>query len=319
MALELLSGPHPIVDIRTGANVDMDGAVWVDPVGLIAPAAAGHTYLVQMDGSAFHYADSFGPRVFGLCLMNGTIENPLVGDRRYSTTVFDATDSSDEWLLDRVSLIGVQLLGSEAPGDFLAAFAHLQDRYISPSGDRVNYTANGADGSHIECTIAGLSGANTLSWAREPGRVWIGTTTGLIVQYDFVNKVASSPVYRLGIVATRGVFYSAKHDVFISVRYNAGVNETHVWGRRPLPNSIAAPTADRTVQAGRAVTLTTRVMGADSDPCANEVVAWSVIGEGTLERAATYTDADGYATNRLVVALDVAGPDLQVTVAVVTP
>jgi hypothetical protein len=65
--------------------------------------------------------------------------------------------------------------------------------------------------------------------------------------------------------------------------------------------------------------LTTRVMGAHSDPCPNEVVAWALTGEGELESEFTATDAAGYAHNRLVLPVDAAGPSVQVDVELATP
>ncbi len=326
MALELLSGPHRIVDGETGVDVSglsQFAILWVDPVGLIAPASTGRMVCVQMDGTAFEYAKSINNRDYGLALLNGSADAPRLGEPWYSLMQFSGsgTTPATEWALDRVTHAPGEVLTTTGPGDVSLNYAHLADRFIKPVGSRVDKTISAADAWTTEVTFADFANGSFLSWARDRGFVWVGSTDGRIVLYDYVNKVAASPVYRIGLSSNVvGLFYSAKHDVFVAVHTPTGsVFDMYVWARTPLPASVSNPTAAPAVAAGRAVTLTTRVLGADSDPCPDEVVAWTLTGEGTLESDATVTDEDGYATNRLTVPVDAAGPDLQIDVEVVIP
>jgi hypothetical protein len=324
MALELLSGPNLIADGETEANIlgiTYTATLWVDPVGIIAFATGG-SYLIQMDGTGFKFAQNVNNLYPGLALIGGNPSTPNVGEPWYSCILGNgsSTTPANEWALDHVTHARGPLLSTTAPGDQLGAYAHLPDRFLALVGAQVRYTANAADTWHVEATLAGFGDGAFFSWARERGHLWLGSTTGKIVRYDYVNHVASSPVYQIGVASAQGLFYSAKHDVFVSVRNTGGVTyETFVWARTPLPASIAAPTASPSVAAGRVSTLTTRVLGADSEACPNEVVSWALTGEGELDAETSATDADGYATNRLVLPVDAAGPNVQVDVELATP
>jgi hypothetical protein len=325
MALELLSGPHVVVDGRTGANLSGLSpyeVLWIDPAGLVAPASGGSTFLVQMDGTAFDFTHNTNNFHFGLALLNSNPAAPFVGDPWYSVLLASgsSTTPAPEWALDRVTHVYGVPLSTNAPGDQLGPYAHVHDRYLRAIGASVQYTADAADTWHTEATISGLANGAFLSWARERGHVWIGGSSGYVVCYDYINHVAASPIFRIGL--TSGVvalFYSAKHDVFVSMHQVVLAFEMHVWARTPLPVSVSAPTASPAVAAGHASTLTVRVLGGDSDPCANEAVTWALTGEGALDRALTATDEDGYATNRLVLPVDAAGPSVQIDVGVTIP
>lgn len=322
MALELLAGPYTIVDMATGSNVasiSPYAVLWVESRGLIANGSSAQS-LIQMDGSACTFADDYSGMAYGLQIINGDPTAPDVGQLWYSAKVSDPGDPVPDYALGRVTRVyDTPAIRSNAPGS-LGHFARVHDRYIDVNGSHVRYWPSPTGSDSPEATLTGMSDASWLSWARERGHIWIGGSTGKVVRYDYVNKVASSPVYQLGITSGLvALFYSAKHDVFVSVRQVSTTFYTHVWARTPLPTSLSAPTASPTVAAGRAVTLTTRVLGAHSDPCPNEVVAWALTGEGDLESEFTATDADGYAHNRLVLPVDASGPSVQIDVELAVP
>lgn len=324
MALELLSGPHAVVDYATGDSVEgisQFEVLWIDPVGLHFNGSFNR-YFVQMDGMAFDFATDTNNRRCGLALLNSSAVAPFVGDPWYSMLEFNggSTTPASEWAFDRVTHVAGDLLSTTAPGDLTANYAHVHDRYIRPVGGSVQFTLNAADSWHTEATIGGFSNGHFISWSRERGRVWLGSTDGKVVLYDYVNEVAASPVYRIGVTSgVRALYYSAKHDVFVSVHDIGLTFETRVWARTPLPASLSAPVASPAVAAGHASTLTVRLLGADSEACPNEAVAWALTGEGSLDMAVTATDEDGYATNRLVLPVDAAGPSVQIDVGVTIP
>jgi hypothetical protein len=312
MACELLSGPHTVVDLATGSNLtglSQFKVLWLDPVGLLALASPTGDTLVQMDGTAAVFSTTINNMYWGLAVVDG---RPW-----YSVLLGTGSGSvgTNEWALNRVTHVYDTLLSATAPGDQLGPYAHVEDRYLIASGATVRYTANAADSWHVEATLTGFSNGAWFSWAREKGHVWIGGSTGKVVRYNYITKAASSPVYTIGGTGIIGLFYSAKHDVFVSVHSGSGVFQMRVWARTPVPASLSVPTSSPGVAAGRAVTLTTRAMGADSDPCPDEVITWSLTGEGELEVEHSRTDVDGYATNRLVLPVDAAGPNVQVDVA----
>jgi hypothetical protein len=235
--------------------------------------------------------------------------------------VFDPSDPVADYPLDRVSLIYRNTaIRTDAPGS-LGHFARVHDRYISVNGNTVRYWPDPEDSSGVvEATLTGMANASFLSWARERGHVWVGGTSGRVVRYDYLNHVASSPVFCIGVTSgVTALFYSAKHNVFVSMHQVVLAFEMRVWARTPLPVSVSAPAASPAVAAGHASTLTVRVLGSDSDPCPNEAVTWALTGEGTLDRAVTETDDAGYATNRLVLPVGAAGPSVQIDVEVNIP
>lgn len=322
MALELLSGPHLVIDHETGlavGNLSQFAVLWVDPRGLIAESPF-EQFLIQMDGAAFSFGTD-ADRTYGLQLVNGSADAPFVGDPWYSLKVSDPGDPVADYPMDRVTLLFQNTpIRTDAPGS-LGHFVRVHDRYISVNGSTVRHWPDPEGSSGVvEATLTGMANASFLSWARERGHVWVGGTTGRVVRYDYINHVASSPVYRLALTTDiKALFYSAKHDVFVSMQQVGGTFEMCVWARTPLPASVSAPTASPAVAAGHASTLTVRVLGADSEPCPNEVVAWALTGEGALDLTATETDEDGYATNRLLLPLDAAGPSVQIDVEVTVP
>lgn len=324
MALEQLSGPHTIVDMQTSVNLggmNQFALQWIDPAGLIAQAT-GHTYLVQMDGAAYDLAENILNLKWGLALVNGSPLAPLVGELRYSTLGFNGTSAVPvtEWALDRVTHLGTEVIATDAPGDILAGYAHVHDRFIRPIAGGVQFSRTAADAWATEAVLTGFSNGSFVSWARERGHVWLGGTAGHVVRYDYLNKVASSPVYRLGVTSgVIGLFYSPKHDVFVSVHQVSTTFQMRVWARTPLPASVSAPSASPAVAAGRASALSVRVLSADSEACPGEAVAWALTGAGTLAAAVTATDENGYATNRLVLPIGATGPSVRVDVEVTVP
>ena len=325
MALERLAGPHLVIDYATGDPVEgitQFEVLWIDTVGFHFNGSFKR-YFVQMDGMAFDFATDVNNRRCGLALLNSSAAAPFVGDPWYSMLEFNggSTTPAVEWALDRITHVTGEVLTTTAPGDLTANYAHLHDRFIRTVSGSVQYTLNAADSWHTEATISGFSNGHFISWSRDRGRVWLGSTDGKIVLYDYVNLVAASPVYRIGVTSgVRGLFYSAKHDVFVSIhQVGSDPAETYVWARTPLPASISAPSASPAVAAGRASVLTVRVLGSNGEACPNEVVAWALTGEGALDLAVTATDEDGYATNRVVVPVDAAGPNVQIDVGVTVP
>lgn len=325
MALELLSGPHDIVDINDadapivlGTTVTTGQCQWVDPIGFVGKTFAGTNCIAQMDGSGVQHAlnpsSSLVP--LGLSLVNASPLDPTVGSRWYSYMLAGA-DTDDELEFDRVTRAPGRVLTSNEAMFAASNYARLADRYISVNASKVQTAAFGGSVLTDECNLVGISLASSLSWAREPERVWIGSANGEIGQYDHVSKAQVGSVYKIGMACVR-LWYSAKHDVFISVHNTgAGVWQLRVWARTVLPVSVFAPVAESALNAGRVVSLKCRVLGADGDACEGEVVSWSLTGPGALSPLTSLTDATGWARTNYYVPLGASGSaDIDVEVSV---
>lgn len=322
MALEHLAGPYPVIDLVTGDEINGANygvsSVWIDPDGLLCYIGSAR-YLVQMDGSAYPVALGTGFSYPCLTLLAASPDDPKSGERWYSFHLHGVGgDEPDEHIIDRVFHAPGRLLRSDHP---FAAYpnATIHDRWLTAVGSYIMFTATTGGSYVLERAIPGFVDAFNFSWARERGQLWVGGRTGMVVRYDYGAKLESSPVRKVDLAAVAALIYSKKHDVFVSMHSDGTRYVMNVWATTVLPTSISVPVADRTVQAGRAVTLTTRVLGAQSDACEGESVAWSLTGEGALDHAVTATDADGYATNRLVLPLDATGPDATIDVEVLVP
>lgn len=322
MALELLAGPFPVIDKLTDTPLGGSGdTVWVDPDGLLwNNNGAGLTYLIQMDGSAYPIGFSNTFREPGLTLLGASADDPLSGDPWYCFHHHGVGISGpDERIVDRVHHNSGALIRSDHPPTSLGESVTLHDRWLTISGAEVRARASTVGDLTVERTIAGFASGSCFSWARERGHLWLGGTTGRVVLYDYANKIEASPVWHIGLTNVACLYYSKKHDVFVSMHSDEGQFLMSVWARTPLPSSIAAPTFIVAPAPGLVVTATTRVLGSNSEPCADEVVSWSVDGEGELVAETSRTDADGYATVQIAIPIDATGPDMTVEVEVVVP
>lgn len=329
MALELLSGPSVIYNPDTGAPYSFasaPGCHYVDPRGLIVNFPGERRLVVQLDGAAYvvgqpRETNSSGITIVpALVLTNASATAPQFGERRYGGQEAGIFGTGRMWLKDRITLVDDQVVRESGPVLGLTGITLLHDRYLRLSGREVQTRSLESGGTWtVERALPLPSGSSAqwMSWAREPSRLWIGVSNGRVIAYDWVAKTEVGTAYVTG-VANRGMFYSAKHDVFVSLHHDAGLDQcfVRVWARTPAPTVLSAPTALSAVNQGTAVRLRTRLTGANADPVADEVVGWSVTGDATLLAASTKTDTDGYAYNTLRVA-QAAGASVTVDVEAV--
>jgi hypothetical protein len=298
--------------------------MWVDPDGLLWSVASATTYLIQMDGSAYPIGIA-SPRRPCLTLLGSNPDDPLSGDPWYSFFNHGAfADGQDELIVDRVHHNAGALLRSDHPinSDTLTGeSATLPDRWLTLASADVRKIVleDETYKMSLERTIPNFAAGRCFSWARERGHIWLGGATGRVVLYDYVNKVEKSAVFRIGLSAVACLYYSKKHDVFVSMHSDGTQYLMNVWARTPVPASIAAPTFNVAPAPGLVVTATTRVLGSHGEPCADEVVTWAVVGEGELVADTSRTDADGYATVQIAIPVDATGPEMTVEVEVVVP
>lgn len=318
MALELLSGPHLVTDLATEAAFDTGHSLlryrnqWVDPFGLIVLGADQLRHVFQMDGSACTYGEVYGigSRNLSLALLGADPSNPSVGEKWYSESF-----GFDESALTRITKVPDRdnVVSSDLPS---MARAHVHDRFLRTSVTHVQFALGASGGYTTEATVAGFNATtgDGFSWAREANEIWCADGHGMVFRYNYATKEVTSPVYSIGMTCLN-LFYSAKHDVFISLHNADSPHYMRVWARTPLPASISAPTATPAIKAGLVSTLRCRVLGDAGEACPDEVVAWSLTGDGILIADTSTTDENGYAEAQIVMPLDASG-DVQVDVEV---
>lgn len=318
MALELLAGPFNIVDINnSNAPVVTSGgpyAMWVDPIGLLFENSEG-LWLAQMDGSATHHSEFYNDISMCLMLKGDTEEERRSGGNWHSFISFASGAHSIHYEFTPVTrCLGQTIAADGPPGVLHSPCARLADRWINLQGNRVEVIPNGSLTRTTERTILGMSGAVSLSWARERSEIWIGMTGGMITRYNTVNKVETVVPF-LSIEGTcSGLWYSCKYDVFVSL-HNAGsgIWQIKIWSHKVMPSIVYPPWVVSEVDeymapAGKVSSVTCLVLGDANEPCENEVVTWSLVsGPGELSPLTSKVDATGHAYTKYYVPLGASG------------
>lgn len=192
---------------------------------------------------------------------------------------------------------------SAAPGSNFYLFQYLcVDRWLlafryNDSSLRVTKVAlDGSGGGIVEASISGIEGASggtTFSRTNLPYIVWIITNGGTAIQYNLTTKTFL-PETICYLPAHRAAWYSPRFNVFIVLFNDATLS---VYAAAPLPDTLANPTAVPSLTRAQVNTVRTRLLGSNSEPCAGELVTWSLTaGSGELLTAQSTTDSNGYAT-----------------------
>lgn len=312
MALEHLAGPFTIINRLNDAPVGdvIAGApIWVDGRGLLLPISSEGVYLVQLDGAAYPVATESND--YGLALI-GTGSAPSTRPRWYGLS--DSLGSYGEWDIDAVTLFKTVRVGDSYvyPG---RNYARLHDRYVYPLAGRIYWrpldlSAPGV----IEASQDNLTHAVSLSWVAGSELV-VGSSDGLIARYDWLTKTFVGPLHTIGMTC-RGLWWSARHGVYLSLHDAGTTLALRVWAATVLPAVVGQPTPDAPLTAGRRNRIRVRVLGAHADPCAGEVVAWSLTGPGQLLSATSATDDDGVAETGYDAPLSSGSEEIQISAEV---
>lgn len=299
--LELLAGPYDITDsdsnlITTGT---FDRRVYYDDDIGIVLAQAGvtgssttywETYVVQLDGAAYTRGDVPGiimPDLYRnneLGLMIAVVETGGIGYYTYNKKSLTIND---------LIIGGVGLLTRSK------IQARMVDRFLYATATKVYYLPLDLSTSEVQEAVltgtgsfAGYSYTSpVISRTKDPDVIALAYQNGVVVYYNHVTKTQLSKIDYIG--ANSYAFYSVKMDIWVRVY----VDQVYIHASKPQPYAIATPTGS-TPTRGKVLTYTTRVTGSNGEPCAGELVKWSLgVGSvGDLLAEFSTTDEDGYAT-----------------------
>ncbi len=312
MALEHLAGPFTIINRLNDAPVGdvIAGApIWVDGRGLLLPISSEGVYLVQMDGAAYPVATESND--YGLALI-GAGGAPSTRPRWYGLS--DSLGTYGEWDIDAVTLFKIARVG-DSYVTLGRNYARLHDRYVYPLAGRIyarplDLSASGM----IEASVDNLTHAVCLSWAAG-NEIVVGSSDGLVARYDWIKKTFVGEIRTIGM-SCLGLWWSAKHGVYVSL-HNAGTTlALRVWAATVRPAVVGTPTPESPLAAGHRTRIRATVLGAHADPCAGEVVAWSLTGPGSLAPLASYTDDEGVAETWYGAPLNGGGEEIQISAEV---
>ena len=314
MALEQLAGPFAVTDALSGAALTQIYGLggWLDGYGLLLrgtfPPAYGGSMVwgvMTLDGAFFPLVHS--NRVsYGLALI-GDAADPTT--RTHWACVQQTYGGfNGEWDLDRHTFFYGAASGftSTAMANNYN-FVRLHDRYLVAYHGAVRAHLDGAASLTTEKALPFDSYPNFFSWGDRPSEVVIGGSDGSVCTYDWVSQsIVAGSAGNIGLGAN-GVFYSAAAGVYLSLHDNGASIDARVWAKTIRPASVSTPTYLPVPTAGIRSTVTARVLGSFAEPCAGEVVAWSLNGPGSLALGATTTDAAGYASTYYDAPLDSTG------------
>lgn len=313
MALEHLAGPFSITNRLTEALVGktIAGApVWIDGRGLLLPISSEGVYLVQMDGAAYPVATESND--YGLALV-GSGSAPSTRPRGYGLS--DALGAYGEWDIDAVTLFKTTRVG-DSYVTLGRNYARLHDRYVYPLAGRIyarplDLSASGT----IEASVDTLTHGVSLSWAAGNEFV-VGSSDGPVARYDWLKKTFVGALRTIGMTCL-GLWWSAKHGVYVSLHDAGETLALRVWADTVQPAVVGTPSPDAPLTVGHRTRIRATVLGAHADPCAGEVVAWSLTGPGTLAPRASRTNDAGVAETWYDAPLNAGDEEIQITVEVV--
>lgn len=277
MALEPLAGPFTVTNRLTDAPVGktMAGApIWVDGRGLLLPISSEGVYLDQLDEPPIRWCTESND--YGLALIR-TGSAPATRPRWYGLS--DSLGAYGEWDIDAVTLFRIRVSDSYVTLDRNYADCTTA---TSLSAGRKNHARPldllGVGGD--QASVNNLTHGVSLSWAAG-NEIVVGSSDGLVARYDWLKKSFSGELRTIGMTCL-GLWWSAKHGVYLSLLNTGTTLALRVWAATVQPAVVGTPTSDETLTAGHRTRIRAHIRGAHADPCAGEVVAWSLTGPGGL-------------------------------------
>ena len=319
--MQLLAGPYTIArvgaDNRSAAPAERYAVFWDDDLGLGSVGAYtsgtdifghGPNYcIVQLDGTA-------GARGK---VSRGSIMIDVSGQYEYAwfATYFDGVLGAvgDVRGFDKRTGISEDKPIAKSASIVAGANSYPQirtaNRLIHVAGPFVTKRAvNGSDTAWVtEYTLTPSSvldplyvgGPPSVSRTKDPGVICLIYPSGGVLFYDVTAQTQVFPeTWTPWIGVNDMAWFSVRLNIYISFLYtNLGADGTlTVWANSVRPDTIAAPVAVTALGLGKVSQVKTRVLGTKSEPCRNELIAWSILsGNGALSATQSATDKDGYA------------------------
>lgn len=295
--LELLYGPSPRLYPDGSSPPSASLLMYDDRLGIASwTAGSGGGYIVtQLDGLTHYRAASYTMSGFvidqptGDWLMLDQFYQQLYYFDHKSGTVLSASGP-------QVGTAGYYYVGMRCSDRLLQAFKASSELRISSA------PADLSSPWVVEATIplTGSSGACAWSKTSNPNQFYVISVGGSGALYDVAARafVAGSEVY---MPANAAAWYSPLLDVFI---WHSTSQTVAVYASSPKPATLSNPVAVGAFVRGHINTVRVRLLGSNSEPCADELVDWSMTaGDGDLLTPQSTTDANGYAEARYLAPL----------------
>jgi hypothetical protein len=295
MALELLAGPFELSHPDGDHLQFVTPHAYVDGLGLLASLSVYDGGVFQRGGMAVVMMD-------GQSFIRG------------STFSYEMGYASPQQLYAQVGAVYKYNPALSTLGDNLMPMDDFtvpikvpgEERWIRIAATTVETSTDGTTWTTEATLVTGGSGGPRVTLL--PGaRVAIGYTNGVVGIYDMATQaLVPNTLKNLGYTTgCMGAWYSAKHDVWISL-YEASFPShyyTRIWSNTLLPTALSNPVALTTVTKGRVSVMRVRLTDAQGRGCPDELVGWTLTGDGALSATQSKTDEDGYATVKYIAPL----------------
>jgi hypothetical protein len=319
--MELLAGPNTVVrvgdDLRYTGPFATNRAFWDDELGI--GSLADYTSVADTFGYGPNY---FVTQLDGTCGARAKAQHGAIlvdTSGQYEWALYDAgfdaelgTASGYVYGFDKQTGVYSDKLIARSLAIFAESTSFPQirtaDRLIAIQGPYVTKRAtDGSDATWVaECTLSPASaidpiysspGVPSVSKTKDPGIVCLIYPSGGILFYDVNAKQQVVKPWISHIGVNDGAWYSVRFDIYISYTISGGEWHVSVLANAVRPYSMSNP-APVTALAGAAVSpVRVRLLGEQGEPCAGELIGWSITsGGGSLTAAQTITDADGFAS-----------------------
>lgn len=309
MALYKLAGPINAVDpngVTLGNGVGVVNPFWVPGYGCVC-VSNGFIALLSMDGYVAElnkYLVSSGDLSYGWDSRNGQILMNAGGGL---------------WTREKVMQVPYQTNWPGPVPPTLTAFYMLQDRTIYLN-NRTLYSA--APGQPWVAENVMPFAPAWFGQGRQKTEIFLWAVSGSAIKcsfYDTTTKTFSPTLTISDTVAPYSAVYSTDWGVIVTV---SGDGDTHpyqinVWALEAAPASVTAPTlVSGSADPCSTATYQVQVLGADSDPCAEILVDWTVSGGGVLVETQSTSDENGFAQVQVYFPSTISGDEVVLTASV---
>jgi hypothetical protein len=300
MSLRLLSGPTIITNAEGVSPQYYFSVLWYTGLGLLADVEFACTGVVTLDGIWQSYSGQRPPQLVSWWAAK---ERMLTSGGLIPTV---------EYVYEPKAL-SRQTTGPDLiTGIFPRTYVRLEDRRLAEADFRLEGIVDGVgtlEGPTFPFLISSIVAG------RSKTEVFVSTARfsadTKCCFYDTVNRVISSPIMHLGMDC-EFICYAPEFGVIVTTHI-ATVDDAYqyslrVWSLEVQPDSLSdVEVVAGEVRSGQVVTYRVRLLGDMNDPCAGELINWTLTGTGTLKAIQSVTDAAGYATVQVMYSVGESG------------
>jgi hypothetical protein len=294
--LEKLAGPFTRF-LPNGSTPAMpQWATWVDELGLCAVMEGASSSVTQIDGATYKRATlpnvSYWPFIF-----NDDVNALWIGHDVYGYT------------FDKIACtISASPVAQTADGGIYFWADCIRGGYayrVGASYYGLIVERKTADFSAYYSTIATAggftvapSGQAYFSKGAVDGEIYLTCESGPGISYNIDTNTFGTRFY---LPNNKGAWYSKRLGAFVVLLPD---NSISIYATTPKPASLSNPTDVSGFASGQISSVRVRLLGSNSEPCAGELVDWSITaGGGAMLDEQTTTNATGYAYARYLAPL----------------